>query len=186
MIINQVGGGGKPEEMDTTLVPLEMPLVVLFKVYTGQNASYTGACNGERMYNAGTALLGDVHLYQSFTETGVHTSASGYGPPSEVSLSTHLASSSALQGASIFNAASVGAKKGSGTMFVYYARGSRVSGVPGSNVYGIYTEFTFDFTDGKDVITPERSSVGGDDVRTTSTSGTYSGVVGYITKVTFE
>lgn len=186
MIINQVGGGGKPEEMDTTLVPLEMPLVVLFKVYIGQLTPYIGAFNGERMYNAGTALLGDVHLYQSFTETGVPASVTGYGPPSEVPLSTHLASSSALQGATIFNASSVGAKKGSGRMFVYFARGTRVSGVPGSSEYGVYTGFTFDFTGGKDVITPEKSSVGGDDVRTGSAAGTYTGVVGYITNVTFE
>ena len=190
MIINQVGGGNKPDLSDNELIS-QTPLYVVFKEYPDKTGVtlYTGAFNGESIDKAGAAALrGDTHLYQSYKKIGISTMDRGPGPSETVSLTTHIASPTILP-PRLFNETSVGAKKGSGIMFVYFS--TKISGVTGnnpkSNNYGVFTKFTFDFTDGKDEITPEITSVGANDIRVRANSvGDFSMVFGYILNATFE
>ena len=187
MIINQVGGN-KPVASDNELISWS-PLYVVFKEYNDKNGitRYTGAFSGERIDKAGTAaLMGDTHLYQSFKKMDISTTEKGYGPSETVSLTTHIASPTKSH-PEIFNESSVGAKKGSGIMFIYLYCSNSTTYKPDKYKYGIFTKFTFDFTDGKDVIIPEITSVGGNDIRTLSNgSGDYSRIFGYILNATFE
>ena len=188
MIINQVSGGSGPDVLDNDVIPLDNALTVLFKNYSNRGMEYNENFSGPVLKNVGTALMDDKHIYQSYLKTDGDVSRA-YGPSETVSLSTHIDSS--------FNKTSVGEKKGSGLMFVYFGLNSSsnvgIGYLPCSDssvtTYGIFTKFTFDFTDGKDVITPERTSVGGEDIRTTYPTypeAKLSGVLGYIMRATFE
>lgn len=185
MIINQVSGGSGPDVLDNELIFFGTPLVVLFREDTAISSTSTEAFSGERMSTNGGALMGDKHLYQEFKKMGISTTESGFILNRTVSLLTHATTSSKLSGISLFNKTSVGAKKGSGTMYIYLDKGSTIT-KPYSGSYGIFTKFTFDFTAGKDIITPERTSVGGNDIGTIRNEGYYVGVIGYILRATFE
>lgn len=187
MIINQVGSGNKPDALDNQLLYVRDPFVVVFERHT-ESEAYDGAITGECIDTYPYTLKGDRHIYQSFKKTGIFNSNVRYGPSETVSLSTHDASGYTTAGTANclpFNKTSFGEKKGSGLMFVYFQRKLHIY-TPSSESYGIFTKFTFDFTDGKDIITPEITSVGPNDVGSIHSSGDNPAVVGYIINVTFE
>ena len=191
MIINQVGGGGKPEEMDSYLDYLGNTLVALFSESNSSAAfaSYTGSFNGTRlnMNTNACGLKGDRHIFQAYKDNGISTTNTGYGPRTGVYLTTPLSTSSVLAGEQLFTKSVIGEKKGSGRMFVFFARGSViVSPKPVDATYGVFRDFTFDYTNGKNEFKVEDDYVDASDVRTTISTGYLSAVMGYIMYVTFE
>ena len=189
MIINQVGSGNKSEASDSDVIPLDSVLVVLFKKYSNRGTDYKEAFSGKNLTETGKGFLIDDHIYQPHLQTDKTIQNTCVGPSETVSLSTHVVSSIF----STFNKTSVGEKKGSGLMFIYFVSIKNLDTArgPDSDACGIFTEFTFDFTDGKDIITPEITSVGDEDIRTKYPEyplslNRYSGVFGYIMRVTFE